>query len=116
MGSGVGPGRGLGAQPLLPRRGGAVLPELDIAVFAQRAPLDELALLPHEILDGDLAVTEDVEVVAYDVPVAALGAGDQHAAVVVALLGDVVRRARAAWDAGEGELVGRLLRARRSLL
>ena len=109
MSSRVRPGSWLRSQPLLSRRGGAVLPKLDVAVFTQRAPFDELALLPHEILDRDLAVAEDVEVVAYDVSVTALRAGDQDAAVVVALLRDVVRRARAAGDAGEGELVGGLL-------
>lgn len=37
------------------------------------------------------------------------GAGYEYAAVVVALLGDVVRRARTAGHAGEGQLVGGLL-------
>lgn len=41
--------------------------------------------------------------------VAARGAGDEHGAVVVALLGDVVGGARAAGNAGEGQLVGWLL-------
>lgn len=40
-----------------------------------------------------------------DVAVAAGGAGDEHAAVVVALLGDVVGGARAAGNAGECQLV-----------
>jgi hypothetical protein len=48
-------------------------------------------------------------VVADDVPVLALRAGDQHRPVVVALLGDAVARARVAGLAGEGELVVGLL-------
>lgn len=94
---------------LAPAGGGAVLPELDVAVLSEGAPLDEAALLAHEVLDGQAAVAEDVEVVADDVAVAARGAGDEHGAVVVALLGDVVGGSRAARDAGEGQLVGRLL-------
>lgn len=94
---------------LAPAGGRAVLPELDVAVLAEGAPLDEAALLAHEVLDGQAAVAKDVEVVADDVAVAARGAGDEHGAVVVALLGDVVGGARAAGDTGEGQLVGRLL-------
>lgn len=55
----------------------AVLPKLDIAFFAQRTLLDELAFLAQQILDSDAAVVEDLEVVADDVAVAATRASDE---------------------------------------
>lgn len=80
-------------------------PELDIAILAQTPPLNQLALLPHQILNGDLPVAKDVEVIADDVTVVALRAGDEDRAGVVPLLGDVVVGAVAAGHAGEGDLV-----------
>lgn len=49
-----------------------------------------------------------MEVVGDDMSIPARRAGDEHAAVVVALLRDIVRRARPAGHAGEGEFVGGL--------
>jgi hypothetical protein len=95
---------------LSPGGGGPVLPELDVAILAEGPPLDEATLLAHEVLDGQAFVAKDFEVVADDMTVSARWAGDEHGAVVVALLGDVVGRPRAAGDAGEGQLVGWLLR------
>ncbi|KAG7152324.1 hypothetical protein HYQ46_011828 [Verticillium longisporum] len=85
-----------------------VLPEFDIAVLAEGALLDELALLAHEVLDGNVALAKDLEVVADDVAVAAAGTGDEDGAAVVALLGDVVGGLGVARRAGEGEAVVRL--------
>lgn len=111
--AGAVPGQGLrvGAVGLAlsPIAGGSVLPELDVAVLAEGPPLDETALLAHEVLNGQALVAKDIQVVADDVSVAARGAGDEYRAVMVALLGDVVGGARAAGDAGEGQLVGWLL-------
>ncbi len=90
------------------RRRLLVLPELDVAILAEGAPLDKLALLAHDVLDGNLTVTKDTEVVADDVSVAALGAGDQDGAVVIALLRDGVRRPCIARRAGKGQPVMRL--------
>lgn len=87
------------------RRRLLVLPKLDVAILTEGAPLDELALLAHDIFDGNLTVTKDTEVVADDVSVAALGAGDQDGAAVVALLRDCVRRPGVAGRAGKGQLV-----------
>lgn len=82
-----------------------VRPELDVPVLAQGATLDELALFAHEVLDRQLLVAKDAKVVANDMTIAALGAGDENGAGVVTLLGDIVVGAVAAGDAGEGELV-----------
>lgn len=91
--------------PFVSHGGSAILPELEVAILAEGAPLDEAPALAHQLLDGDTGSAEEVEVVGDDVAVAAGGAGDEHAAVVVALLGDVVGGARAAGNAGECQLV-----------
>lgn len=77
-------------------------PKLDITVLAQTAPFDQLPLLAHQILNRHLLVTEDAQVVADDMTVAAAGTRDERRAVVICLLGDVVMRAVAARVAGEG--------------
>lgn len=79
-----------------------VFPELHVAILAEGSALHQLSLVPHEVLDGDVLVPEDAQVVADDVAVAARRAGDEHGALVVALLGHDVRRAVAARHAGEG--------------
>ena len=82
-----------------------VRPELDIPIFSQAPPLDELSLLPQQILHRDLPVAEDAQMITDDVTVPALWTCDERRAGVVALLGDVVMGAVAAGDASEGELV-----------
>lgn len=61
-------------------------PELNIAVFSETASLDQLALLAHQVLHRDIPITENTQVVADDMTVAAVGARDEHRAAVVALL------------------------------
>lgn len=68
-----------------------------------------LALGLHDVLDGDVAVVEDLEVVRDEVPVVALGTLDHDGAVVVRLLGDGVGGAVVALLAREGQHVLRLV-------
>ncbi len=86
----------------LAARYGPVLPELNVAVLAQRAALDQAATLAHQLLSRDAGLAEQTQVVGDDVAVAAAGTRDQHRPVVIALLGDGVLRARTAGHAGEG--------------
>lgn len=57
------------------------------------------------VQDGDEACSAHLEMVADQVAVLAVGAGDEHGAMVVALLGQAMRRASLADVAREGELV-----------
>lgn len=82
-----------------------IWPELNISVLTQTSPLDQLSLLPHDVLNRDLPVAKDVQVVRDDVSVAAARACNQDRSLVVALLGDVVLRAAAARLARKRELV-----------
>ena len=88
------------------RCGTAVFPELDIALGTQGTPFDEAAFLSHEILDSHRLVREDLlwsemrtdpmpfsahlEMIADQVPILAIRAGDQDGSLVVALLGEAV--------------------------
>lgn len=53
-------GAGFGMELGGSRRAAAVVPKLDIALGAQGPPLDKVALLPHQVLDGDRLIREDL--------------------------------------------------------
>src|SRR5262245_10336623 len=91
--------------PLLARRLGSIIPELQVSIRTQRPPLAKLPLLPQQLLDIAPGLAEDLQIVRYDVPVLAGRARNQYGAVVVALFGDDVLAARAAGHAREGEFV-----------
>lgn len=63
-GGSVAPGHGLGVVAvglaLGPVGDRSVLPELDVAVLAKGAALDEATLVAHKVLDGQAAITKDV--------------------------------------------------------
>lgn len=80
-------------------------PKFDVSILAEAAPFDQLALLTHNVFDGDLFIAKNVEMVADDVPIAAFWTGNEGRALVVRLLGDVVVRAVVAGQAGERQLV-----------
>lgn len=89
------------------RRGAAVVPELNVTVGAQRALLDEMSFVPHEILNRDRFVCKDLEMVTDQVPIFAVRTSYQDRSMMVALFGQAMRRARLADIARESELVGR---------
>lgn len=111
IGTSFGLGLGLGiltvslALSLAPTGRASILPKLQVAVLTQCAPLHQDALVLQYILYGDFVFPENTQVIGDDMAVSARWAGDEDAAVVVALLGDVVGGPRAAGDAGEGEFV-----------
>lgn len=96
---------------LPPHSNTPIIPELNVPFFAQGALLDLLPALAEDIFDVDLGVAEDLEIIRDDVAVAAARASHEDCAVVIALLGDLVARARRAGLACEDELVGRGLPA-----
>jgi hypothetical protein len=50
---------------------GAVFPEFNVSIYSQSTPFDQLPTFLHQILYGELSVTEYVQVVADDMPVSA---------------------------------------------
>lgn len=101
----------------------AVFPKLDVAFCAQRAFLDEASFLAHKVLNGDGLVGKDLfvisvcmtmgtrairylEMIADQMSVLTARALDQDCSMMVALLGQAMRRAGLADVAGERELIG----------
>jgi len=75
--------------------------ELDFAILAEPAFLQELTLLSQDILDSDALVREDFEVIGNEMAILAARASDQGGPEVVCLFRDTVRGAMKTLPAGE---------------
>jgi hypothetical protein len=104
-----------------------ILPEFDVALGAQGAFLDQVALLPHEVFYCDGLVREylpklvsawtnpkcstNLQMIADQMSIFAIRTSDQNSAFMIPLLRQAMRRARLADLACKGQLIARDLLA-----